>query len=131
MDPDLYDFVFVHKVVMYPNSPSIKLNDSHVFVIYEFDFGQYRKLRHAKCGDESWTSVGEDKEDFNDVIVYEGRFYVVDRFGIVYRINVSSLELQQLYPRISDGELGTYKCWVHISIWWSRLDLSMLLMSTS
>ena len=109
MDPDLYNFFFVHKVVMYPNSPSIKLNDSHVFVIYEFDFGQYRKLRHAKCGDESWTSVGEDKEDFNDVIVFEGRFYVVDRFGIVYWINVSSLQLQQLYPRISDGELGTYK----------------------
>ena len=105
----LYDSIFVHKVVMYPNSPSIKLNDSHVFVIYEPDFGQYRKLRHAKCGDESWTSVGEDKEDFNDVIVYEGRFYVVDQFGIVYWINVSSLELQQLYPRISDGELGTYK----------------------
>ncbi|KAL4645646.1 hypothetical protein ACB092_02G249400 [Castanea dentata] len=91
---------------MYPNSPSIDLNDSHVFVIYvPYDKGE---LAHAKCGDSSWTYVGKGNE-FNDVIVYEGRFYVVDRSGIVYRINVSSLELQQLYPRIADGELGTMK----------------------
>ncbi|XP_075656063.1 F-box protein At4g35733-like [Castanea sativa] len=106
IEPNLIQFGSVNKVVMYPNSPSINLNDSHVFVIYNEG-----KLGHAKCGDESWTSVGEDRKDFDDVIVYEGRFYVVDRFGIVYWINVSSLGLQQFYPRISygDHELGTKK----------------------
>nr|XP_023890177.1 F-box protein At4g35733-like [Quercus suber]POE63848.1 f-box protein [Quercus suber] len=110
MGPELDDFAFVYKVVMYPNSPSIKLNDSHVFAIYHYYLDRSPiLLAHAKCGDESWTTVGEGTQEFNDVIVYEGRFYVVDRFGIVYWINVSSLVLQQLYPRISDGELGERK----------------------
>ncbi|KAF3947248.1 hypothetical protein CMV_026592, partial [Castanea mollissima] len=59
----------VNKVVMF--------NDCHVFVVYGDG-----KLGHAKCGDESLTCLGEEDMEFDDVIVYEGQVYVVDRFGI-------------------------------------------------
>ncbi|KAF3947246.1 hypothetical protein CMV_026590 [Castanea mollissima] len=59
----------VNKVVMF--------NDCHVFVVYGDG-----KLGHAKCGDESLTCLGEKDMEFDDVIVYEGQVYVVDRFGI-------------------------------------------------
>nr|POE77061.1 f-box protein [Quercus suber] len=87
----------VNKVVMF--------NDCHVFVVYGDG-----KLGHAKCGDESLTCLGEKDMEFDDVIVYEGQVYVVDRFGIVWwiKINDSTLDLVKFWNPYAGGMPPTH-----------------------
>ncbi|KAL4645650.1 hypothetical protein ACB092_02G249700 [Castanea dentata] len=88
----------VNKVVMF--------NDCHVFVVYGDG-----KLGHAKCGDESLTCLGEKDMEFDDVIVYEGQVYVVDRFGIGWwiKINDSTLDLVEFWNPCGSDCLKTQK----------------------
>ncbi|KAK9990058.1 hypothetical protein SO802_025043 [Lithocarpus litseifolius] len=88
----------VNKVVMF--------NDCHVFVVYGDG-----KLGHAKCGDESLTCLGEMGLEFDDVIVYEGQVYVVDRFGICWwiKINDSTLDLVKFWNTCGSDCLKTQK----------------------
>ena len=88
----------VNKVVMF--------NDCHVFVVHSDG-----KLGHAKCGDESLTCLGEKDMEFDDVIVYEGQVYVVDRFGIGWwiRINDSTMDLVEVWNPCGSDSLKTQK----------------------
>jgi hypothetical protein len=84
---------WVNKAVMIPSSAWTDADESAVFVI--FDDG---KLAFAKDGDEKWTLVGDASVEYDDIIVYKGQFYVVDRLGNVSWIKCSSLELVPFSP---------------------------------
>ena len=83
----------VNKVVMFPNSAWTNVNDSAVFVIYNDG-----KLGFGKCGDKNLTLVDDQRFDYDDVIVYKGQFYVVDKLGLVSWIDDSSMKLVPFSP---------------------------------
>ena len=83
----------VSKVVMFPISAWTDADEYAVFVI--FNEG---KLAFGKCGDEKWTLVGDQSFEYDDIIVYKGQFYVVDRWGTVFWIECSSLKLVPFSP---------------------------------
>ncbi|XP_059437902.1 F-box protein SKIP23-like [Corylus avellana] len=92
----------VSKVVLYPNSAWTSVKDCMIFAIY--DGG---KLGSAKYGDQKWTLVDDENSHYDDIIVYKGQFYVIDRLGIVFWIECSSLKLIQFFPPLCG--LGTQK----------------------
>lgn len=55
------------------------------------------KLEFARCGDEKLTNVDEQSSHYNDIIVYKGQCYVVDKWGIISWVN-SALEVIQFSP---------------------------------
>ncbi|KAB1223724.1 hypothetical protein CJ030_MR2G004730 [Morella rubra] len=83
----------VDKVVMFPNSPWTSADECAIFVLFLDG-----KLGFAKYGDEQLTPVSVWSPEFDDIIVYKGQFYVVDRLGIVSWIDCSSLKLVQYSP---------------------------------
>lgn len=85
----------VKKAVMFPNSAWTSADECVVFVIFPGG-----KLAFAKFGDEEWTVVDDGIHD--DVIVYKGQVYVVDRSGIVSQIEYPSSNLVQVSPPLHD-----------------------------
>lgn len=51
-----------------------------------------------KHGDEKWTLVHDNNFYYDDVMVFKGQFYVVDKWEAISRVNVSSLKLIQFSP---------------------------------
>nr|XP_023890156.1 putative F-box protein At1g65770 [Quercus suber]POE63852.1 f-box protein [Quercus suber] len=110
----------LHETILYRLTPSassdkgwlIKIEDCkckmHLLDPHRQSDG---KLGHAKCGDESLTCLGEKDMEFDDVIVYEGQVYVVDRFGIGWwiRINDSTLDLVEVWNPCGSDSLKTQK----------------------
>ncbi|KAF5453845.1 hypothetical protein F2P56_023563 [Juglans regia] len=90
--PSGKSFTAVNKVVLFPNSAWTRAEDCVVFVIYLDG-----KLGYAKYGDERWTLVDKQYSHYDDIIVYKGQFYVIDRLGTVSWID-SSLKLIQFSP---------------------------------
>lgn len=84
--------VGVNKVLLFPNSAWSRVEDSVIFVLY--DGG---KLGSAKYGDKKWTLIDEQNSHYDDIIVYKGQFYVVDRLGSISWID-SSLKLIPFSP---------------------------------
>jgi hypothetical protein len=82
-------FRCVKKLVAFPNSAWTNADECSILMIFVDG-----KLGFAKPGDEKWTIVGESS-NYDDVIVYKGQFYAVDRVGIVWRMECSSLKLVQ------------------------------------
>ncbi|GMY11139.1 putative F-box protein At1g65770 [Fagus crenata] len=92
----------LNKVVKFPNSARINVNDSAVFIVYSNG-----KLGFAKCGDENMSIVG-DCCMYDDIVVYKGQLYVVDRWGRVWSIR-SSLELVPFSHLIDGSDLCSRK----------------------
>ena len=82
----------VNKVVLSPNSNLGQVETCSIFVIY--DNG---KLGFAKNGEQDLTLVDNRIFDYNDIIVFKGQPYVVDRWGTVSWID-SSLKVVQYSP---------------------------------
>lgn len=84
----------INKVVLSPRSGSgsVGQEESAIFVIYD-----QGKLGFAKNGAEDFTLVDGRILDYNDIIVYKGQPYVVDRWGTVSWID-SSLRVIQFSP---------------------------------
>ncbi|XP_062102727.1 putative F-box protein At1g65770 [Humulus lupulus] len=82
----------VNRVVLSPNSHLGRPEDCSIFVIY--DNG---KLGFAKNGEEDITLVDYRILDYNDLTVFRGQPYVVDRWGTVSWID-SSLRVVQYSP---------------------------------
>ncbi|KAB1223732.1 hypothetical protein CJ030_MR2G004738 [Morella rubra] len=82
----------VSKVALFPNSESIPVEESVIFALYHEG-----KLGYAKYGDEKWSLVDDHNFDYDDMMVYKGQFYVVDRWGTISWID-SSLNLIQFSP---------------------------------
>uniref|UniRef100_A0A2N9I1Y4 KIB1-4 beta-propeller domain-containing protein n=1 Tax=Fagus sylvatica TaxID=28930 RepID=A0A2N9I1Y4_FAGSY len=91
--------IVINKVLKFPNSARTNVNDCAVFIVYSTGI-----LSFAKCGDENLTRVGDRGIKYEDIIVYEGLFYVVDSLGRVWWIR-EPLELVEFMPRLppSDG----------------------------
>ncbi|XP_059460802.1 putative F-box protein At1g65770 [Corylus avellana] len=85
-------FPCVKKLVVFPNSAWTNVDECSILMIFVDG-----KLGFAKRGDKKWTLVGESSS-YDDIIVYKGQFYAVDRVGIVWWIECSSLKLVQFSP---------------------------------
>ncbi|KAM1810105.1 hypothetical protein ACFX12_026911 [Malus domestica] len=79
----------VNKVVV---MDAKNLNDCGVFMIYNGG-----KLGFVRSGDEKWTHVDEQNSHYDDIIVYKGQCYVVDRCGTISWVN-SDLNVIQFSP---------------------------------
>jgi hypothetical protein len=93
---------WVNKVVMFPSSAWTDADEYAVFMVFEPG-----KLAFGICGDEKWTLVGDQSVEYDDIIVYKGQLYVVDRWGTVFRIECSSLKLVPFSPPLCG--LGSQK----------------------
>ncbi|XP_027347649.1 F-box protein SKIP23-like [Abrus precatorius] len=83
----------VSKVVFFPNSPWIKVEDSEACCVF-----MEGKLGFMKHGGEKWTLVDDKNFFYDDVIVFKGQFYVTDNWGTISWIDTSSLKLVQFSP---------------------------------
>jgi hypothetical protein len=86
---DMHDPV-MNKLVLFPNSAwNTSVEDTLIFVLFHDG-----KLRFLKYGDENWTLVDDL---YDDIIVYKGKVYAVNRWGKVSWIH-SSMKLIQFSP---------------------------------
>ena len=93
--------VGINKVLKFSNSARTNVNDCDVFIVYSNG-----KLSFAKCEDKNLTRIGDRDIKYEDIIVYEGLIYVVDRLGRVWWI-CEQLELVEFLPRIYQSDLGS------------------------
>ena len=65
----------VNKLVLFPNSAMTScVEDAVIFALFHEG-----KLGSVKYGDENWTLVDDHNFYYDDIIVYKGQSYVVDR----------------------------------------------------
>ena len=65
----------VNKLVLFPNSAMTScVEDAVIFALFHEG-----KLGSIKYGDENWTLVDDHNFYYDDIIVYKGQSYVVDR----------------------------------------------------
>ncbi|KAK7360272.1 hypothetical protein VNO77_02255 [Canavalia gladiata] len=83
----------LNKVVFFPNSPWIGVEDSMACCVF-----LEGKLGFMKHGDKKWTLVDDQNFFYDDVIVFKGQFYVTDKWGTISWIDTSSLKLVQFAP---------------------------------
>ncbi|XP_050376037.1 putative F-box protein At1g65770 [Argentina anserina] len=86
------DVPYVNKVVVLPRDRLDLGEDFVIFMIYRG--GHLGFLRY---GDESWTPVDENNSYYDDLIVYKGQCYVVDKWGTISWIN-HALQVIQYSP---------------------------------
>lgn len=82
----------INKVVLLPSSTNRNTNEYGVLAIF-----QEGKLGYWRFDEEEWKFIDETNFHYDDIIVYRGQAYVVDRLGTVYWID-SSLNLIQYSP---------------------------------
>ncbi|XP_030974705.1 putative F-box protein At1g65770 [Quercus lobata] len=83
--------VGVNKLVLFPDSVwNSSVKDTVIFALYNEG-----KLGYVKYFDRNWTLV-DDLCHYDDIIVYKGKPYVVDEWGIVSWID-SSMKLIDIY----------------------------------
>ncbi|KAK7263008.1 hypothetical protein RJT34_30592 [Clitoria ternatea] len=83
----------VNKVVFFPNSPWIGVEESVACCVF-----LKGKLGFMKHGDEKWSLVDDKNFFYDDVIVFKGQFYVTDRWGTISWVDIFSLKLVQFSP---------------------------------
>ncbi|KAJ8764428.1 hypothetical protein K2173_006168 [Erythroxylum novogranatense] len=84
--------VGVNKVVLFQESKSCIRDRLAFLVIF-----QEGKLGYWRHGDKDWALLGDEKFQYDDIIVHKGQFYVVDCWGTVSWID-SSLRVVQYSP---------------------------------
>ncbi|KAK7263007.1 hypothetical protein RJT34_30591 [Clitoria ternatea] len=83
----------VNKVVLFPNSPWVGVEESVACCVF-----LEGKLGFMKHGDEKWSLVDDKNFFYDDVIVFKGQLYVTDRWGTISWVDISSLKLVQFSP---------------------------------
>ncbi|KAG5245465.1 F-box protein [Salix suchowensis] len=83
----------INKVAMFPLSASCN-NNCELGILAIYHEG---KLGYWKNGDKEWTLLDDRNFEYDDITVYKGQFYVVDRRGTVSWID-SSLKVIQYSP---------------------------------
>ncbi|XP_061998354.1 F-box protein At4g35733-like [Rosa rugosa] len=86
------DVTYVNKVVVLPADHLSLGEDFVVFMIYRGG-----KLAVMRYGDESWIRVDENNSHYDDLIVYKGQCYVVDKWGTISWIS-QALQVIQYSP---------------------------------
>lgn len=92
----------VEKVLICPDSPWRDPEDTLALSI-----SKDGNLRYWKYGEESWTHItdGQDQGSwYDDIIVYKGQFYVVDKLGTVSWIDSSMRAIQFSPPMCGGGD---------------------------
>ncbi|XP_065855102.1 putative F-box protein At1g65770 [Euphorbia lathyris] len=84
----------INKVVSVPVSTTASKDEFAIVAIFHEG-----KLGYLKFGDETWTLLDETNFQYDDIIEFEGQFYVVDRWGTVSWIDYS-LRLIQYAPSL-------------------------------
>ncbi|KAJ8772437.1 hypothetical protein K2173_027614 [Erythroxylum novogranatense] len=84
----------INKVVLFPNSNSVPDNVNGYGLLAILHEG---KLCYWSYGEEKWTFVDEKYFHYDDILIYRGQFYVVDRWGTVWWVD-SSLKLIPYSP---------------------------------
>ena len=88
--------VGVNKLVLFPDPEwNSSVKDTVIYALYHEG-----KLGYVKYGDSNWTLV-DDLCHYDDIIVYKGKPYVVDNWGIVSWID-SSMKLIEFSPPLPD-----------------------------
>ncbi|XP_030973382.1 putative F-box protein At1g65770 [Quercus lobata] len=94
----------VNKVVLFPNSAWTScVEDKLIFGLFHEG-----KLGYVKYGDKNWTLVDHRNFYYDDITVYKGQPYVVDRLGTVSWID-SSMKLIRFSPPLPLCALGDHK----------------------
>ncbi|XP_011022224.1 PREDICTED: putative F-box protein At1g65770 isoform X2 [Populus euphratica] len=83
----------INKVVVFPLSAGC-IDNCELGILAIYHEG---KLGYWRYGDKEWTLLDDRNFEYDDIIVYEGQFYVVDRWGTVSWID-SSLKVIQYSP---------------------------------
>ncbi|XP_050241623.1 putative F-box protein At1g65770 [Quercus robur] len=84
--------VGVDKLVLFPDSAwNSSVKDTVIYALFHEG-----KLGYMKYGDQNWTLV-DDLCHYDDIIVYNGKPYVVDNWGLVSWID-SSMKLIEFSP---------------------------------
>ncbi|AES77147.2 hypothetical protein MtrunA17_Chr6g0488491 [Medicago truncatula] len=91
----------VYKVVLF----SVEGPGQMVFALH-----QDGKLRVSNIGYNNLIIVDDGNRIYNDIILYMGKVYVVDKSGIIFWINCSSFKLVQCSPSLSNDR--SKKCLV-------------------
>ncbi|KAL3720603.1 hypothetical protein ACJRO7_005423 [Eucalyptus globulus] len=91
------NFRRVAKVALFPDSAWADAGECAVVGILEGG-----KLGHRRFGDEEWSVIEGQDCHFDDVMVYKGQFYAVDRLGTVSWID-PSLRVVQFSPHMCGG----------------------------
>jgi hypothetical protein len=83
----------INKVVVFPLSGGC-IDNCELGILAIYHEG---KLGYWRYGDKEWTLLDDRNFEYDDIIVYKGQFYVVDRWGTVSWID-SSLKVIQYSP---------------------------------
>ncbi|KAI3420686.1 F-box domain-containing protein [Psidium guajava] len=89
----------VAKVALFPDSAWADAGECAVVGILEGG-----KLGHWRYGDEGWSVIEGQGCHFDDVMVYKGQFYAVDRLGTVSWIDPSFQVVQFSPPMCGGGD---------------------------
>ncbi|XP_054801386.1 F-box protein SKIP23-like [Prosopis cineraria] len=81
------------KVVAFPNFAWTQVENCRFFTV-----SSDGELGFSKLGDDEWTLVDYKNFYYDDIIVHKDQLYVVDRWGIIYWIDCSSLNVVQFSP---------------------------------
>ncbi|KAJ6736917.1 F-BOX PROTEIN SKIP23 [Salix viminalis] len=84
----------INKVAMFPLSASCN-NNCELGILAIYHEG---KLGYWKNGDKEWTLLDDRNFEYDDITVYRGQFYVVDRRGTVSWIDPSLKVIQYSPP---------------------------------
>ncbi|CAK7355611.1 unnamed protein product [Dovyalis caffra] len=82
----------INKVVLFPPSTDSSTNEYGVLAIFHEG-----KLAFWRVDDDKWKLLDERNFHYDDIMVYKGQYYVVDRWGTVSWID-SSLNVVQYSP---------------------------------
>ncbi|XP_056695348.1 F-box protein SKIP23 [Spinacia oleracea] len=83
---------------------AVVFRDCGVVAIY--DFG---KLGFRVSGDKKWTELGKAIPRYDDILVYQGEYYVMDRFGMVSLID-KAMNLVKYFPPLNSlASIGKQK----------------------
>ncbi|KAK7307450.1 hypothetical protein VNO77_40528 [Canavalia gladiata] len=80
----------IRKVMLFPSS---HVEGRILFALYNDG-----KLGVSKIEDENWTILDEGNQLYDDIILYKGQLYVVDKWGTIFWIDCSSFKLVQFSP---------------------------------
>ncbi|XP_055806594.1 F-box protein SKIP23 [Solanum dulcamara] len=93
-----YDVGYVRKIVLLRNHNAGSQRDS--FSLMAIDRSDL--LCYLKSGDDKWTTLKDASSYIDDIIVYKGNFYAVDRYGDTMKFD-SSFNETAVASRFSDG----------------------------
>ncbi|KAG7034052.1 putative F-box protein, partial [Cucurbita argyrosperma subsp. argyrosperma] len=89
----------ITKVIMYPDSGWTDFRTRIIVAVYGRG-----KLGFAKHGDDNWTLIDDVNFHYNDVIMYKGQVYAVDKWGTVFWIDSSMKSVQFSVPSCGFGD---------------------------